>query len=83
MYNSIVDAVIQNSIQNPTKTAVADPRSSYSYKELVDKVFQLERELRQKNICPGDSILVECTQDTAFVALDLACELLGANICAA
>lgn len=78
MYNSIVDAVIQNSIQNPTKTAVADPRSSYSYKELVDKVFQLERELRQKNICPGDSVLVECTQDTAFVALDLACELLGA-----
>ncbi len=78
MYRSIADAVIQNSRRFPGKIAAADRENRYTYEELKRAAFQTAAWLKEAGLRPEEPILAECTQDTDFVILDLACGILGA-----
>jgi len=78
MYESIVDAVLQNAVAFPDKLAVVDEKIAYSYAELSDAVKRVANWLIIKNVDCRDKILVECTQNTMFLVIDLACEYVGA-----
>lgn len=78
MCNSIVDAMMQNSRRFPEKTALADSRGKYSYRELAESVSRAAGWMEANGISAGDRIIVECTQNASFIILGLACELLEA-----
>ncbi|HIR28287.1 MAG TPA: acyl--CoA ligase [Candidatus Choladousia intestinigallinarum] len=78
MYNSIAEAVIHNSRRFPGKVAVADSDRQYTYQELKGAAIRGAKWLKSKEVQPGDFVIVECTQNAAFVVLNLACGFLGA-----
>ncbi|NLG02516.1 MAG: acyl--CoA ligase [Clostridia bacterium] len=75
MYKSIIDAVLEHGRNRPEKLALADNERAITYKELVQHLTAIAGILRNLDIHKGDNLLVECTQDARFIAIDLACEL--------
>lgn len=56
-----------------------DSGSEYTYKETWDKIASVAGFLLHHEKVPfGSKIMVECNQDTAFLIVDFACELIGA-----
>ena len=49
-----------------------------SYADVWRQVRQVSQELAAKEICKGDCVMDECTQNAAFLICGLACELAGA-----
>lgn len=73
-FNSIVEAVISHSSENPDKLCIVDQNRSYTYEQFVDYIFQLcilLQDYREKQI------VIRCNQDCTFLAVKLACELLN------
>lgn len=77
MFNSIVEAVHYHSLNTPEKTALADAAASYTYRDLYRVAAQTASRLQKLGLSFGDYVIVECTQNTSFLVMDLACELLG------
>lgn len=78
MHKSIVEAVLSHGAETPEKTAIADAKTSYSYSELCLGIYRTAEWLSSHGVNEGDCVLVECTQDTFYLILDMACELTGA-----
>lgn len=80
MYNSIVGAVLKHSVQSPNCLAIADEKTSYTYGQLASllkrAVYYLKK-IGGVQSC-NDRVIVECTQDTKFIIIDLALQYLGA-----
>ncbi|MFI3214303.1 MAG: class I adenylate-forming enzyme family protein [Eubacteriales bacterium] len=77
MFNSIVEAVFEQAKINPDKLAVADKNIDFTYQELVSTLCITSKWFQQKEFKTGDVILVECTQEVAFIVLDFVCGLNG------
>lgn len=77
MYKSIVEAVMEHSKNSPDKLAIADEHTSYTYKELVSAVNETSLWFEGHDIVSGDYIMIQCSQDTDFLILNLACQLKG------
>lgn len=77
MYSSILDAIKQHS-KNIDKPAVIDENGSYTYADFYKKIKEAATALSQIDICKGDYVVVECSQDARFLELDFACNMVGA-----
>lgn len=77
MCRSIIETVIRNCNKRPDVLAIAYMNQAYSYQELVNAVGQVAKWYDVEGMKAGEYLLVECTQDAAFVILDLACQLQG------
>lgn len=78
MRSSILDAIKQNSVNNPEKLAVIDVNGEYTYGEFYKKIKEVATALLQLDVCKGDYVVIECSQDARFLELDFACGMIGA-----
>ena len=76
-HRSIVEAVFAHAVRTPEKTAVADPKGSCTYSRLREHVLHAAACLRAAHLCPGDRLVLECSQDARFLAVNLACSIEG------
>lgn len=78
--SSIVEYLYQHSINTPNKLIAADYKGNeITYSKAWSIICQISTNL--KNICninQSQRIMVECNQDTDFLLICLACELIGA-----
>ncbi len=78
MAESIVEIVAEHAEHMPEKLCIADLAGAYTYADVWRQVRQVSQELAAKEICKGDCVMVECTQNAAFLICGLARELAGA-----
>ena len=78
MAESIVEIVARHAGRMPDKLCVADLAGAHTYADIWRQVRQVSQGLAAREVCKGDCVMVECTQDAAFLICGLACELSGA-----
>ncbi len=78
MYGSMVEIVADYAQKDPQRLCVADKSGAYTYGQMWEKAQAGARKLEAMGIQKNDCVMVECTQDAAFLICDLACELYGA-----
>ncbi len=78
MYRSIVDAVLSHAREFPDKLAIADTEEIYSYLRLTQAVSRVSAAFHFWGIKAKDCVLIECTQNAAYLIFGLACGLSGA-----
>lgn len=78
MYKTIVDAVMHYGEVQPYKIAIADMHNKYTYEELSILSSKIATYIQEIGVSGGDKVIAECTQDSWYIAIDLACELIGA-----
>ena len=76
-YTSLAEAVREHAGQIPDKTALCDPKGSYSYRQFWELILHAAACLRRSGLKPGERLVMECSQDTRFLAVNLACSLEG------
>lgn len=77
MYNSILEAVGEHSINTPDKYAVIDANTQYTYGEFYKKIKEAATALAKLGATKGDYVVVECGQDVQYLVMDFACEMLN------
>lgn len=77
MYRTIFDAVNEYAEVKAEQLALADKSTAYTYKQLNTRVLKVANALHKTGASQDDFVLVECTQDTRFIIVGLACEVLG------
>lgn len=75
-FNSIVEAVAWNASNNPDKLCVIDEKE-YTYASFFHLIMRICVKLKNEKVLQGDSILAECNQSAEFLAVSMACQLLG------
>ncbi|HAH70414.1 MAG TPA: hypothetical protein DCL74_01315, partial [Succinivibrionaceae bacterium] len=78
MFTSIVQAIFAHAKKNPSKLCVVDDAKALTYDEYVKKALKIGNFLKLLGIKNGDKILVEASQSVDFLAVKLACHLIGA-----
>ncbi|MCI5747274.1 class I adenylate-forming enzyme family protein [Eubacterium pyruvativorans] len=73
--NSIVELLAGWAMERPDVMCAADTKGSATYREMMQMVYYLSEMLRAEGVKEGDPVVVECTQDRAYLALYLAIEL--------
>ena len=59
-------------MERPDVMCAADTKGSATYREMMQMVYYLSEMLRAEGVKEGDPVVVECTQDRAYLALYLA-----------
>ena len=76
--NSMVEVLADYAAKQPEALFTADYVSEYNYADSWKKVQALASVLTNLGLEKGQRIMGECTQDTRYLLLDLAVELMGA-----
>ncbi|MBQ5591212.1 MAG: acyl--CoA ligase [Clostridia bacterium] len=74
---SIVQAVLEKSIDNPDKIAIATGIKKITYRELSELIISFATCLKEKGIKKGSRIIIEAVELTSFFAAYLGCQLAG------
>ena len=75
--NSIVEAVLENSIKFPEKVAISCENSKITYFELYRKIQLFAAALNSKGVKKGSRIVIEADDLISFFASLLGCHLAG------
>lgn len=78
MYASIVEIAADYAGREPDRLCVADKDGAHTYGEIWRQAQAGARRLKGMGIGKNSCVMVECTQDAAFLISSLACELCGA-----
>jgi len=78
MFSSILAAIKQYSEDNTNKLAVIDSNGHYTYGDFYTKIKEVATALSENDICKGDYVVIECSQDVNYLILDFACGMIGA-----
>ena len=75
--NSMVEVLAAHAAAQPSALFCADPQRSYSYAQGWSWARRIAAALLQRGLKGGDCMVVECTQDTRFLLLNMGAELAG------
>lgn len=75
-YSSIVEAVAWHSENEPEKLCIID-EIEYTYASFYELILAIRKKMIDEGMKQGECILVECSQDAKFLAIAMACQLLG------
>lgn len=76
MYTSVLEAIYEHSRNRTKRLAAADEKLSLNYGELW-RLIVLEASVLGEKFGAGNYVLVECSQDAAFIVKCLACQYAG------
>lgn len=76
MYTSVLEAIYKHSRSRAKRLAVADEKLSLNYEELW-RLIVLKASVLGEGFAISDYVLVECSQDVAFIVKCLACQYAG------
>jgi len=78
MQKTLLQIIHETSLQSPESLCVIDSLGEHTYKEIWNKIEGYISGLKKiRGTEKGTKILVECTQDSEFIALIFACNYLG------
>lgn len=75
---SLAEAVFSYARLRPEVSAVADKNGAYTYIRMWDEITLCAQVLEELGVKTGDRIVMECSQDVLFLAVNLSCQLTGA-----
>ncbi|MGN0038351.1 MAG: class I adenylate-forming enzyme family protein [Coriobacteriales bacterium] len=75
--NSMVEVLAGHAAAQPQALFCADPQASYTYAQGWSWARRIASALLERGLKAGDYLVVECTQDTRFLLLDMGAELAG------
>ena len=73
----MVEVLAAHAARQPQALFCADPTASYSYGQGWSWARRIASALLARGLKAGDYLVVECTQDTRFLLLDMGAELAG------
>lgn len=73
--NSIAEACRWYALATPEKICVIDGTGAYTYAQVWQKANELCWVISDMGLAPQDRIVVECTQDTVFLLMAMACQI--------
>lgn len=74
---SLVQAILENSVQNPDKPALIVEKKELTYRELANKVTVFAASLKAKKVKKGSRIIIETHDLHSFYCAFLGCHLAG------
>lgn len=74
----MLDKILMHAITCPDKIAIHTPAGTITYGELEQRVKRTAAYLDQKQICPGDRVMVQAGANLHYVVIYLAIHYLGA-----
>ncbi len=75
---TIAEAVFLHAGSRPEAYALVDRNGPVCYRQLWDRICACAAVLQELGAGNGSRVVMECTQDVTFVAVNLACQLAGA-----
>lgn len=72
---SLVEVVLEHSMEFPDKTAIVFDDACITYKELADKIYSFAHTLKSKKISKGSRIVIEADNLTGYFCSFLGCQL--------
>lgn len=78
MFNSIVEAIKENSITFPDKKCLIDSSGEYTYKEYFELISKIAKKLSDDGIKKKERIVIKSSQTVLFLATLHAIHLIGA-----
>ncbi len=78
MVKSVVEAVFEGAAKHPQKCCLADDNVSVTYDEYAKKIKKFAAYLLSQNVKRGDKVVIEACQSVDYLAIQLACQLIGA-----
>ncbi len=75
---SLAEAVYRYSILRPDTSAIVDKKGPHTYMQFWKEIAICAQILRESGVRKCDRVVMECTQDAMFLAVNLSCQLLEA-----
>ena len=72
---SLAEAVYLHAVSTPERIAVADKAGAHTYAEMWQDIVLTAEVLKDLGVNKGERIVMECSQDALFLAVNLACQL--------
>lgn len=74
---TLAEAVCMNADRAGDVRAVVDNKGIHTYQDVWEDICICASALRSEGVCDGSRIVMECSQDEMFLAVNLACQLTG------